>query len=103
MTNVEPPSSKRQGRAFGELKVWFEWGSVRFDDPGGEGVPPAWFVRLGSSLPEAIPAIDLSEAEFRRRLGELVDEPTVEAVCQDFEPGITATALGQVLAPRPRR
>jgi hypothetical protein len=100
---VEPPSSERQARAFGEWKVWFEWGSVRFDDPGGEGVPPAWFVRHGSSLPEAIPAIDLTEAEFRRRLGELVDEPTVEAVCQDFEPRVTATALRQVLAPRPRR
>jgi hypothetical protein len=100
---VKPPSSERQARAFGQWKVWFEWGSVRFDDPEGEGVPPAWFVRHGSSLPEVIPAIDLTEAEFRRRLGELVDEPTVEAVCQDFKPRITATALGQVLAPWPRR
>jgi hypothetical protein len=102
VTNAEPSSSEGQARAFGEWKVWFGWGSMRSDDPG-EGVPPAWFVRHGSSPPEAIPAIDLTEAEFRSRLGELMDASTVEAVCQDFEPRITATALGQVLAPRPRR
>lgn len=103
MTNAEPPSSERQARAFGEWKLWFEWGSVRFDDPGGEGVPPAWFARRGGAPAEAISAIGLTEAQFRRRLGELMDEMTVEAVCHDFEPRITATSLGQVLAPRPRR
>jgi hypothetical protein len=69
VTSVEPPSSENLARTFGEWKVWFEWGSVRFDDPGGKGVPPAWFVRQGSSPSEAIPAIDLKEAEFRWRLG----------------------------------
>jgi hypothetical protein len=99
---VEPPSSEDQARTFGEWKVWFEWGSVRSDHPR-EGVPPTWFVRRESASPEAIPAIDLSEEEFRRRLGELMDAPAVAAVCYDFEPRITATALGKVLTPRPRR
>jgi hypothetical protein len=102
VTSVEPPSSEDQARAFGEWSVWFEWGSVTSDDPA-EGVPPAWFARRGTAPPAVIPAIGLTEAGFRRRLGELVDESTVEAVWGDCEPRATATSLGQVLAPRPRR
>ena len=52
---------------------------------------------------ESIPAIGLTEEEFRRRLGELLDDSTVEAVELDFEPRIANTDLGPVLAPRPSR
>ena len=33
MTRMEPPSSEGYARAFGEWKIWFEWGSARFDAP----------------------------------------------------------------------
>jgi hypothetical protein len=102
MKRMEPPSSEGYARAFGEWKVWFEWGSARFDAPG-EGIPPAWFARRGTVPAESIPAIGLTEEEFRRRLGELFDESTVEAVEDHFEPGIANSTLGPVLAPRPSR
>jgi hypothetical protein len=99
VTNIEPPSSEDQVRTFGEWKVWFEWGSVRSDDPGGRS-----FLQRGSSAAIANPATPYwpMEGRFRRRLGELMDMPTVEDVCHDFEPRITATSLGKVLAPRLR-
>lgn len=102
MSRMEPPSSEGYATAFGEWKVWFEWGSARFDAPG-EGIPPAWFARRGADAAESIPAIGLTEEEFRRRLGELFDESTVEAIERDFEPRIAKTNLGPVLAPRPSR
>ena len=102
MTRMEPPSSESHARAFGEWKIWFEWGSARFDTPG-EGIPPAWFARRGKGPIESVPAIGLTEEEFRRRLGELFEESTVEAVERDFEPRIANTDLGSVLAPRPSR
>ena len=79
MKRMEPPSSEGYARAFGEWKIWFEWGSARFDAPG-EGIPPAWFARRGTDPAESVPAVGLTEEEFRRRLGELFDESTVEAV-----------------------
>jgi len=102
MKRMEPPSSESYARAFGEWKIWFEWGSARFDAPG-EGIPPAWFARRGTDPTESVPATDLTEEEFRRRLGELFDESTVEAVERHFEPRIANTTLGSVLAPRPSR
>ena len=102
MSRMDPPSSEGYAREFGEWKVWFEWGSARFDAPG-EGTPPAWFARRGTGLTESVPAIGLTEEEFRRRFGELLDESTVEAVERDFEPCIANTNLGPVLAPRPSR
>jgi hypothetical protein len=102
MKRMEPPSSKGYARAFGEWKIWFEWGSARFDAPG-EGIPPAWFARRGTGPTESVPAIGLTEEEFRRRLGELFDESTVEAVERHFEPRIANSTLGPVLAPRPSR
>ncbi|MCD6020450.1 MAG: domain S-box [Actinomycetia bacterium] len=108
MTDTEDrgqePSSSSEGYAtvFGEWKVWFEWGSARFDAPG-EGIPPAWFARRGTYPTVSIPAIGLTEEEFRRRLGGFFDESTVGAVERDFEPRIANTDLGPVLAPRPSR
>jgi hypothetical protein len=102
MMQMEPMSSEDYARAFGEWKIWFEWGSARSDAPG-EGIPPAWFARRGTGPTESVPAIGLTEEEFRRRLGELIDESTVEAVLRDFEPGIANTSLGRVFAPRPSR
>jgi hypothetical protein len=99
---MEPPSSEGCARAFGAWKIRFEWGSARFDAPG-EGIPPAWFARRGTDPTESIPAIGLTEEEFRRRLGEFFDESTIEAVERDFEPRIAKTDLGPVLAPRPSR
>lgn len=102
MRKAEPPSSEAYASAFGEWKIWFEWGSARFDAPG-EGIPPAWFAREGVAPTESIPAIGLTEEEFRRRLGELFDESTVENVERHFEPRIVNSTLGPVLAPRPSR
>jgi hypothetical protein len=102
MKRMEPPSSEGYASAFGEWKIWFEWGSARFEAPG-EGIPPAWFVRRGTGSAESVPAIGLTEEEFRRRLGELFDESTVEAVEDHFEPRIANSTLGPVLAPRPSR
>jgi hypothetical protein len=102
MKTKEPPSSEGYASAFGEWKIWFEWGSARFDAPG-EGIPPAWFARRGTGPRESISAIGLTEEEFRRRLGELFDESTVEDVERHFEPRIVNSTLGPVLAPRPSR
>jgi hypothetical protein len=102
MKRMEPPSSEGYARAFGEWTIWFEWGSARFDAPG-EGIPPAWFARRGTGPTESVPAIGLTEGEFRRRFGELLDESTVEAIERQFEPRIANTTLGPVLAPRPSR
>ena len=102
MTDMEPSSSEDHATAFGEWKVWFEWGDATFDDPG-RGVSPAWFARRGSEPCEAVPAVGLSGIEFRRRFGDLLDQPGAEAVWRDFEPRIANTSLGSVLAPRPSR
>ena len=102
MKRMERPSSEGYASAFGEWKIWFEWGSARFDTPG-EGIPPAWFARRGTGPRESISAIGLIEEGFRRRLGELFDESTVEDVERHFEPRIANSTLGPVLAPRPSR
>ena len=102
MKGMGPPSSEGYARAFGEWKIWFEWGNARFDAPG-EGTPPAWFARRGTGPRESISAIGLTEEEFRRRLGELFDGSTVEDVERDFEPRIVKSTLGPALAPRPSR
>ena len=102
MTNWEVPSAEDYARAFGEWNVWFEWGNATSDDPG-KGDPPAWFARRASEPREVIPAIGLTETEFRHWLGGLMDEPRVEAIWRDLQPRIENTSLGLVLAPRPRR
>jgi hypothetical protein len=102
MTDMGSPSPEDQARVFGEWKVWFEWGSSTIG-AAPQVVPPAWFVRREGAPREAIPAIGLTEAEFRRRLGELMEESTVDAICSDLEPGVANTSVGRVLASRPRR
>ena len=101
MTNWEPPLAEDDARSFGEWKVWFEWGSAPSDDRG-KGVPPAWFARRANARREIVPASDLTGAEFRRRLRELMDAPAVEAIWSYFEPLIADTSVGRVLTPLPR-
>lgn len=100
MKRMEPPSSEGYASAFGEWKIWFEWGSARFDAPG-EGIPPAWFVRRGTGPTESVPALDLTEEEFRRRLGELFDESIVEAARTTSSPASPTQRSGRY-SPRGR-
>jgi hypothetical protein len=97
---MEPRSAEDRARTFGTWEVWFEWGSLT-SDGRGEGVPPMWFARRGEAALEAIPAIDLTEAGFRKGLRGFMSELRVEAAWREFQPRITATSLGQVLTPRP--
>lgn len=98
---MEPPSSEDQARTFREWTVWFEWGSVTSDEPGKA------FHQRGS--PGALTRAPRGDSGHRPSGGgvpsglwEFMSELTVEAVWREFEPRITATSLGQVLAPRPR-
>ena len=102
MTGLESASAEDHATAFGEWKVWFEWGGATVDDPA-KRVQPAWFIRRGSEPRESVPAMGLTGSEFRRRFGALLDELTVRAVWRDFEPRVAKTFLGSVLTPRPSR
>jgi hypothetical protein len=101
-TEFQLPTPEDRAEHFGDVRVWFTWGSAIFnrETHGAERIiPPAWFVRVGTQPSVPIASPGLTEDAFRDRLRELVGPDTAEAIIQRFSPRIGRTNLGDGLEP----